>query len=379
MESGLHVKHWREPYDYLSIFYCNTFAVSLAFGCFAVNFDEVKYYVGHSVASIVIGFAADYFSTKLCLCALFFVSAGTAMWDFFGILTLFVGQEILNTVYICDTVPDKLKVKVLTEITGLQIFGFTFGSMSGLYLTNRLLISAFITGISAVLFCITVTCFEETIKDQRPNVSFSTEGYIYPNAKGVAIIGLLLATANICILLITEYFAEEYYYEYRFIAYCEILIVLPIALCVLCKVSENYNIITLAFSTSLCGMLTWILLFSKYFYFVSVLGVFLAIPALKICAYLLFSRTLGPSSPGKFIGFSLSLSSLFPIFLKSWIFAYTIPLILLTIAFISIHLFSSSCESHKDYIVSSYHNSTRRQSRKFKIKLKRASVLQTDF
>ena len=375
MNKDVEVQGWRQSYNYIPIFYCNTLILSVVLGFAAGENYTQGYHVARISASIVAGFAFDYVPTKNCLLMVLLCGTGAFFDELLAVTVVSVGYEIICISYICDVVTDNCKIRAFADILILEIIGSSVGCLVGFYISLSSISHVLVFSTCIVLTFTTAACYEEITKYQRSNISFNIEGSSYPNYIGIIILMIVSASTCVNFSLFLDFSHQDYIDKYFYISYLIPIIFTPLSFVILFQVQKTNQLYSVMILLLIISFATWALHTFDYIYFIAQVFMYMSAPLIKVCSLLLFSRVLGPYSPGKFFGFSLGIYNLIPIFVENSLIVYIIGAGMSGISILCLVSGQKFCETHRDYVLS--HRNDRRNSRKFKIKLKRASIMPT--
>ena len=377
MHCGFTVINWRASHEFIPLFLINTLLLGIVSSFVQTGNEDSLYYSTKLSACIISGVLFDYLPTKAYLLSLYLLGFLGGFFHYLPIVWITTAQEVLTLAYVSEVLSDNCKFIGLAEIVGLQVVSKALGSILHWLASEYFSLSIFAPATAIVLFIVNLAVFRETPKTSRPLFSPDNEETVFPRVFGVVICLLVLYTSGSHFILFPTLVQSSFMTPVLIYTF-KVFIVPLIFFCVL-SVLRYKKISQVLIFFLLAGVGAWLFFLWKHTELLGVFGVIATSVYCKCAGLVLLSRVLGPYYNGKLFGVGLGSQYIFgTFFLSEW---WTVFLIGISASIISVVCLAPGlkyCEYHRDYVIGRVSpDMPKNKKMNFKIKLKRASVLDT--
>lgn len=371
MHCGFNISNWRTPYDFIPIFMISVTLFNFIDSALEPRLDYY-YFAVKAVACVVVGFIFDYTSSKVFLISSYLIGLVTGLFGYFpGLVSS--SLQVFTITYICELVIDNCKFLALSEIIALEIVSRSLGSILSPHSDSNL--QCFFPATCLVLMTINLALFKEVSKTHRPLFASAGDLTVIPRPFGVFICFLITLTGDSHLILVKPLLKPSISWILDPIC----LVLVPLWYYLVLKFFRFRKISHVLLCVLISEILLWHGVLWEPTVIVSAIGAILLSAYCRCAGFVILSRVLGPYYNGKFFGFCLSFQYIFKIFvIEDWVMIYLIGLGLSLVSIVCLAPGMKYCEYHKDYVIghTNFDGNSGKAS-KYKLKLQRASILET--
>lgn len=376
MHCGFTVMNWRASYEFLPLFWINSFLLGIVSGFIRLETEDNFYFITKFTASVVSGLLFDYLPTKGFLVSMYLLGSFAGILHYLPVVWVVSAHEVIILTYSCEVLVDNCKFTGLAEIITLQLVSNSLGSILFTLISPFISLYSFVLATTFVLFIVNFAVFQETLKISRPLFNPDSAKTVLPRFFGVFICMLILFSSG------SQSFSLPALVQSSFLTLdfvnCIKIFITPLTFLGVYKLLQFQKISFVLIFFLVAAGCAWACVLWEYTELLAVIGVLVTSAYCKCAGLVLLSRVLGPYYNGKFFGVGLATQYIFRcIFLTDWWIEFIIgaAACVLTIACLAPGL--KYCEYHRDYVIGRLSSgSPAKKKQNFKITLKRASLLE---
>jgi hypothetical protein len=366
----------RKQYSFIWIFYILAAFIPLI-GSFAGTRTGLICDISTFLAYLAVGILYDSVSARASFITIYIFSALVAIFDVDIASSVLQAQEVIIFSYTCEIVTDNTKVAFALEIIILKVIFSTAGEIARSFYYETL-VAKIILIICCIIVLASMILFDEVPKCLRPNFIEKSIDTAPPKLIGLCICGGIFLAVALQEAIFFSYFAKLYYIEKSFITSLCYIGVVPLGILILYNRTTNIDLKYVMIGLLSLGLIAWACLVAEDLFY-GIMGVLeIEIQYIKCAALITISRVLGPYYGGKYVASGLGVRFLLALLpFSDWYFCYYAGIASTSVTVIAIAAGMKYCEYHRDYVIGhTYFELGSKKKSNFKIKLKRASVLQ---